>query len=270
MPKPTDARLNWLQSLDVRAKGIGLLSLLFTAFLFDDPSFNFIIFLITAGVAYLAQLMWTKVRQTLLPLLPFFLLIIIFAGLSSGYLHFQTESNRTVLFEVWPAFHWSITLGGLLRGITYLLRILILVLSSMVFLQTTPLEKLTQLMQELKVPAQFSFMIVTAIRFIPVLDRKRILILEAQKARGAHIPDKGAWVPIRTFLPLVIPMFAGSIQMANTLSMAMMSRGFGYTQYQTHTADLRFKTHDRIVIGLGIALVVLSLYLRIVMKLGKL
>jgi energy-coupling factor transport system permease protein len=270
MPNPSEARPNWFQSLDVRAKGIGLLSLLFLAFLFDDPSFNFIIFLVTAGVAFLAQLSWTKVRQTLLPLLPFFLLIMIFAGLSSGYLHFQHERNQTVLLEVWPALHWSITLGGLFRGITYLLRILILVLSSMIFLQTTSLEKLTQLMQNLKVPAQFSFMIVTAIRFIPVLNRKRILILEAQKARGAHIPERGAWVPIRTFLPLVIPMFAGSIQMANTLSMAMMSRGFGYTQYRTHTAELRFRTRDGIVIGLGIVLVVLGLYLRIVLKLGKL
>ncbi|HVJ47620.1 energy-coupling factor transporter transmembrane component T [Desulfitobacterium sp.] len=270
MPKLSEVKPNVFQSLDVRTKGVMLLSMLCLALLFDDPRFNFIVFLIAAGIAFLAQLSWTKVRQTLFPILPLFLLIVIFAGFSSGNLHFQQERSQTVLLEVWPAFHLNITYGGLYRGITYLLRMLILILSSMTFLQTTSLEKLTQLLQKLKVPAQFSFMIMTAIRFIPVLNRKRILILEAQKARGAHIPEKGAFVPIRTFLPLVVPLFAGSIQMANTLSMAMMSRGFGYTRYQTHTDEFRFRIRDGVVIGLEIILIVLGLYLRIVLKLGKL
>ncbi|WP_425803901.1 energy-coupling factor transporter transmembrane component T family protein [Desulfitobacterium sp. Sab5] len=270
MDKLSEVRANVIQSLDVRAKGIGLFSLLSPAFLFDDPRFNFIIFLITCGIALLAQLSLTKVRETFLPLIPLFFLIVIFASFSFGNLHFQQEQNRTVLIEVWPALHWDVTFGGLFRGITYLLRMLILILSSMIFLQTTSLEKLMQLMQTLKVPSQFTFMIVTAIRFIPVLNRKRLLILEAQKARGANIPEKGAWVPIQTFLPLVIPMFAGSIQIANTLSMAMMGRGFGYTQYRTITTKLRLRIRDVIVICLGIILVALSLYLRIFLGLGKL
>lgn len=268
--KQPEGRTSVFQSLDVRAQGIGLFCLICLAFLFDDPRFNLIIFLLTAGVAMSAQLSWTKVQQTLRPLLPLFILVVVFAGLSSAHLPFQQEQSRTVLFEVWPALHWKIKLGGLLRGITYLLRMLILILSSMIFLQSTSLEKLTQLMQTLKVPPAFSFMIVTAIRFIPVLNRKRISILEAQKARGAQIPEKGAWVPIRMFLPLVVPLFAGSIQMANTLSMAMMSRGFGYSPYRTSSASLRFRIRDGIVMGLGIILMGGGLYLRIVLKLGKL
>lgn len=270
MVKSPEVRENVFKSLDIRAKGITLFSLLSLSFLFDDPRFNFIVLLATCAIALLAHLSWTKVRQTLLPLMPLFFLILIFAGFSSGNLHFQQEESRTVLLEVWPALQWRVTLGGLCRGITYLLRMLILILSSMIFLQTTSLEKLTQLMQKLKVPSQFSFMIVTAIQFIPVLNRKRLLILEAQKARGANIPEKGAWVPIQTFLPLVVPMFAGSIQIANTLSMAMMSRGFGYAQYQSSTPKLRLGIRDGIVIGLGIMIVVLGLYLRIVLRLGKL
>lgn len=270
MVKPPEVRANVFKSFDIRAKGIGLLSLLSLSFLFDDPRFNFIVFLSTCGIALLAHLSWTKVRQTLLPLMPFFFLILIFAGFSSGNLHFQQEESRTVLLKVWPALQWNVTLGGLFRGITYILRMVILILSSMIFLQTTSLEKLTQLMQKLKVPSQFSFMIVTAIQFIPVLNRKRLLILEAQKARGANIPEKGAWVPIQTFLPLVVPMFAGSIQIANTLSMAMMSRGFGYAQYQTSATKLRLRIRDGIVIGFGIIILVLGLYLRFILRLGKL
>lgn len=258
------------ESLDIRTQGIVLLSLLCFSFLFDDPRLNFIIFLSLVGIVFSAHLSLMKVRQTLLPLLPLFLLIVVFAGLSSGNLNFQQEQSRKVLVEVWPAFHWQITVGGLFRGITYLLRMIIMILSTLIFMENTSLEKLTQLMQKLKVPSQFSFMIVTAVRFIPVLNRKRSLILEAQRARGAQIPEKGALLSIRTFLPLVIPLFAGSIQMANTLSMAMMSRGFGYTQYRTHTGELRMRIRDVVVIALGIIVVMLGLYLRVVLKLGKL
>lgn len=266
----SETRQNFFQSLDVRAQGIGLFSVVGLAFLFDDPRFNFIIFLIIVGAALLARLSLTNVCQTLTPLLPLMILIVVFASFSSGNFNFQQEQSRIVLVEVWPAFHWKITVGGLFRGITYLLRMMIMILSTMIFMKNTSLEKLTQLMQKLKVPTQFSFMIITAIRFIPVLNRKRSLILEAQKARGAHIPDKGAWVSIRTFLPLVIPLFAGSIQIANTLSMAMMSRGFGFAQYRTHSGELRLRTLDWSAIGLGIILGCLGFYLRFALKLGKL
>jgi energy-coupling factor transport system permease protein len=266
----SEARQNWFESLDVRAQGIGLFSLVGLALLFDDPKFNFLFFLIIVSVALLAQLSLTKVRQTLAPLLPLMFLIVVFASFSSGNLNFQQEQSRTVLIEVWPAVHWKITVGGLFRGITYLLRMVIMILATMIFMKNTSLEKLTQLMQKLKVPTQFSFMVITAIRFIPVLNRKRSLILEAQKARGAHIPEKGAGVSIRTFLPLVIPLFAGSIQIANTLSMAMMSRGFGFAQYRTHSGELRLRPMDWNVIGIGVILLCLGFYLRFALKMGKL
>lgn len=270
MPNLSEPKQNVFQSLDVRARGVGLFCLIFLAFLFDDPRFNLVILLITIGIASSARLAWTKIRQTLLPLIPLLIMIMLFASFNTGNWHFQQKISQTVLYELWPSQHWNITYGGLFQGMTFLLRMLILVLTSMIFQWTTPLEELTQLLQKLKLPSQLSFMLVTAIRFIPVLNRKRVLIMEAQKARGAYIPEKGIGVPIQTFLPLVIPMFASSIQMANTLSMAMMSRGFGYAQYRTNAVELKFRIRDGITVGVAVIFLVIGLYFRIVLNWCKL
>ena len=113
-------------------------------------------------------------------------------------------------------------------------------------------------------------MLTTAIRFIPTLDKKRRLIIEAQKARGTKFNEKGIVGSIKSYLPIIIPMFINSIMMANSLSMAMLNRGYGLTRTWTSMRELSFETRDYWVFTLTVLLLTLAIFVRIKLQIGVL
>ncbi|MDK2986566.1 MAG: energy-coupling factor transport system permease protein, partial [Clostridia bacterium] len=58
------------------------------------------------------------------------------------------------------------------------------------------------------------------------------------------------------------PMIINSILMANTLSMAMLNRGFGYTRFWTSLKELSFTKWDYLTIIMIILMVISGIYLR--------
>jgi energy-coupling factor transport system permease protein len=77
-------------------------------------------------------------------------------------------------------------------------------------------DEIVQLLHNLRLPPSAAFVITTAIRFIPALDRRRIQILEAQQARGARLEVKGITGPVRASIPIIVPLLIYSIMTANS------------------------------------------------------
>jgi len=253
-------RQTYLHRLDIRTKLIGFIGIVILAFMFKDPLYNLAIAILVGILAFSIRMPLKKIYDLLSPLAPVFILIMLFSGLNFGQNFHGT--NGTALFYLLPGQHLGVTRGGLLTGCTFVIRIFTMVIASSIVTLTTPIDDFIQLLNKMKVPYEFSFIITTAIRFIPTMNKKRMLIIDAQKARGAKLEEKGIFRQIKNYIPIMVPMIINSILMANTLSMAMLNRGFGYTRSWTSLKELSFTKWDYLTIIMIILMVISGIYLR--------
>lgn len=257
-----------LHHLDVRVKILGFLVIVVLTLLFENPFFNLGIVLLLFGIVIAVRFPF-KI-SVFLPLLPLFLFMTLFNCLACSPKRFHLEVYQATLCYLLPGERWGMTLGGIMLSVTFLLRIFTMVTASMVLTAVSSLEEWIQLLQKLKIPYEVSFIITTAIRFVPTLDRKRKLILDARKARGADFGAKGILHWLRAQITVMVPLMMHAIFMAEALSMSMLNRGFGYARTRTNFRKLSLTTADYwalLVISLAMTC---GLYLRIGLHLGGL
>nr|WP_243237348.1 energy-coupling factor transporter transmembrane component T [Heliobacterium chlorum] len=256
-------RQSYLSRLDVRTKIAGFFGVVITSFVFQDLLSMLALFAIVAVVATLVKSTWEKSWDTLKPLLPLLGLIVIMTAFTYPQDHLPDGIYRTVIITGFIDERWGMTVGGLLMGLTYILRIVIMVIISVVLMASTPFEDFLQFLCKLRMPSEVSFMLVTAIRFIPTLDKKRRMIMEAQSARGAAWNARGLFGPIRAFVPLFVPLIVNAITMADRLSMAMLNRGYGYSRTPTVLREIEMAPRDYLWTALIVFATALCIYLRI-------
>lgn len=261
---------SFVHRLDVRTKILGFIAITLLSFLFQDPRYNGVIALFAGGLAVSSHIPWIKMKRMLSPMLPIFISIFIITGFTYQPERFSNAFSQSILFYAWPGHHLGVTIGGVLLGLTFLLRLSSLIMVSSILTLTTPLDDFILCFSMLKFPAEFSMMLTLALRFIPTLDKKRISVLEAQKARGAKLNEKGIVGPILSYIPIMIPMFVNSILMANSLSMAMLNRGYGFTRSRTALRKITFSPWDVVVMLMIGSVTVGAIYLRVVYHLGLL
>lgn len=93
------------------------------------------------------------------------------------------------------------------------------------FFRTTLPEDLAGALVKMGVPYVFAFILTTAMEFIPIIQKKIVGIIDAQRSRG--IPLELGWRALRYYPALFIPIMVTSFSLADELAMAMESRGFG-------------------------------------------
>lgn len=258
----------FMHRLDIRTKLLGLVGVMVLAFSFNHPLYMLVMALLVSILAFGSGLPFGKLRDLLMPLAPVFLLIMLLTGFTYPAGRFQLASSRATLFYLLPGHSFGATSGGVLMGLTFLVRLYTMVIASSIVSLTTPIDDFIQLLNKLKFPPELSFMITTALRFIPTMDKKRLLIIEAQKARGAKLHEKGIIGPIKANIPVMVPMITNSILMANNLSMALLNRGYGYSRSWTNLKELVLRKNDFLAMTLITLITVFGLYLRIALHLG--
>jgi len=257
-----------LHRLDVRTKMVGFLGFIIVSFLFQDPLYQLLILTFTGLLAFWIKIPLRKIVGMLFPLIPIIISIILITGFTFAPDRFDRISSQAILFYALPGERVGATVGGFLMGATFILRLFSMMIISSVLTLTTSMDEFTQFFQKMKVPVEISMMLTTAIRFIPTLDKKRRLIIEAQKARGANFNHKGIGGSIRSYLPIMIPMFINSILMANSLSMAMLNRGYGLTRTCTPMREISFEPWDYWTISFIVLLLTLAVFVRFILQLG--
>lgn len=259
-----------IHRLDVRTKMFGFLGLIILSFLFQDPKYQLVNVTLTGLLAFWIKIPLRKIGGMLVPLLPIILSIILITGFTFAPERFDRISSQTILFYALPGDRLGATVGGFLMGTTFIFRLFSIMIASSVLTLTTTMDDFTQFFHKMKVPVEVSMMLTTAIRFIPTLDKKRKLIIEAQKARGAKFNEKGIAASIRSYLPIMIPMFINSILIANSLSMAMLNRGYGLNRTWTARRELAFAPRDYWAISFVILLFAIAVFIRFRLNLGVL
>ena len=167
----------------------------------------------------------------------------------------------------------KIYLEGIINAILIVVRIVLLIVATSVFLTytTTPLaltdglEQLLSPLKKLHVPVhEFSMMMTIALRFIPTLIDETQKIMNAQKARGADFSTGSLLQRAKALIPILIPLFISAFRRADELATAMECRCYTGGEGRTRMNVLRSTAKDWLfllaVLLLGAAIVLLNTY----------
>ena len=165
---------------------------------------------------------------------------------------FATTGGKT-LFQF---YFLTVTDKGLAQaGVIFCRFILIVVFSTILTLTTTPLsladavEKLLTPFKIIKVPAhEIGLMLSMSLRFVPTLMDDTIRIMNAQRARGVDFGEGNLLQKIRSFIPILIPLFASSFKRADALAIAMEARGYNSGEGRSRYRQLKWQALDSVAI----------------------
>lgn len=171
-----------------------------------------------------------------------------FIALSGVPVKFYFKSLKVIVFIVLitsvlnmfygtgdPIWEWGIlkiTLNGINRAIFITVRIICLILASSCLTFTTSPTDLTDALERLMKPLnkihfpvhEIAMMMSLALRFVPTLLEETDKITQAQKARGADMESGNIFQRIKSFIPILIPLFVSAFRRAYDLATAMECR----------------------------------------------
>lgn len=143
---------------------------------------------------------------------------------------------------------------------TMSLRFLNMLLSGLLFLSVTSIEDFFGGMIIMGVPYPFAFAVSLSFRLVMVFTDNAFHIVEAQKVRGNDVTRGHLFKRIRAYLPLVAPLILTGIKKAETLTLALESKGFSPRNKIDLTGKYRLRTADKCCLLLmcpGVALILL-------------
>lgn len=157
----------------------------------------------------------------------------------------------------------KITKEGLINAGYMGARIALLVIGASIMTLTTKptnltdgLEHLLHPLVHIKVPVhEVAMMMSIALRFIPILMDETDKIMKAQLARGADFENGNVIKRIKSYIPIMIPLFISSFRRAGDMAMAMEARCYKGGSGRTKMKPLKYHKRD------VIAYVVLILFL---------
>lgn len=239
------------ESLDPRTKTLGVVVAFVLSLLFNSPWALGIIFLALMGIASLAQLPSSTVRFLLYSTVWFVVLSLIMWPL---YVHVGT-----VAFHVGGL---AITWKGLLFGLAMGLRVAVMVVAAGIWMATTSPQKLTAAFLQSGMPYKIGTAISTTIRLVPLIVGEWATIVEAQRARGVDYQRGNIMVRMGRSVRVLGPMLLRSIDIAQSLAMAMDARAYGAFPKRTNIVSVQVGRADRMLLVVFALLILLGIYCR--------
>lgn len=246
-----------LERLDVRVKLVTLVVIMAALFMVTHPVGDLLLLTVLMSALAASRTPLGRLWPMLRPLLPVFVLIVAVTTVTTT--RFSNVENARVLFTVWGL---QATLGGVLVGLTFVVRIVVMVVATYAFAISTPVDDVLIVLSRAHAPASLSILVTTALSLIPTMVRRKDLIMEAQQARGARVRAAGPIGQVVAFGPVVIPMITNAILMADNLAIALTNRGYGAASTMTAMRDLTFRRSDALVLAAVILLLAGVLWLR--------
>lgn len=218
-------------------------------------------------VYYLLALLSTVVAVALLgkvlkDLASVFKGLTVFAGILV-FLQVLFFQGGEVLFYLLPGQLLPVTGEALYLGLAMGVRMMAVVLSFLIFLATTQFKDIILVLTEkLKLPYDYVFMFMTALRFVPTFMAEAVQIRYAQQVRGCPVDSGNPLQKIKAYVTVALPLVLISLKKAERLAIAMETRGYG-SGSRTYYKEPALTKLDMLVVLLILALIMLALFLRI-------
>ncbi|MFW5991633.1 MAG: energy-coupling factor transporter transmembrane component T family protein [Halanaerobiaceae bacterium] len=237
---------SFLHKLHPSTKIFWVLGVLFTVFFIKNP-FILIFVYLTALLLVLKAKIWKTYFSSIIILFPIIFGLIFFQSVAPAF-----PKPWTALAHIGP---FTLYNEGIYHGLVLSLRILSVASYALLFIITTHTGDLFATLRQWGIPYTLSFMVITTIQLIPILQKEMNVILSAQRSRAMQASGFSA------LLPSIIPVFAGAIERVKQMSMTLESRAFGSSGKKTSIRKLKLKLVDYILIVLTILIVIVAYYL---------
>jgi energy-coupling factor transport system permease protein len=146
---------------------------------------------------------------------------------------------------------WRVTWEGLRFGVGSAIKIDSMIISGLVFLSTTKIEEIVLGLIRIRVPFQAAFAFSLGIRMVPTIIGTAVTVTEAQRSRGLDLESGGLVARVRTYIPLLAPIFLHTLRNTDQLAKALESRGFGARHERTSLLEIGLHARDAVALGVG-------------------
>lgn len=250
-----------IHNLDPRVKIIGTLFFIVSLFMFDSFVGYILVTAFLIGCIIVSKVPFSYMVKGLKAIVVLLLLTVVINML-------MTPGEPLV--TIWKL---TITKEGLRTAVFMGLRLMYLIIgSSLMTLTTTPnnltdaLEKILKPLRVIKVPVhEIAMMMSIALSFIPILIEETDKIMKAQMARGADFENKNIIKRVKSYVPVLVPLFISAFRRAGDLAMAMEARCYRGGDGRTKMKPLRYTRKDAvaylIILVYFVAVIVLPKYI---------
>lgn len=151
-----------------------------------------------------------------------------------------------------------LTTGGLLKGIEFVLRMMIIVISASIIATSNSREMVQGLIQW-KIPYEIAFMVFIGIRFLPILTEEIKDTFVAIQLRGIQLDRIPMKKKLAVYTYIFTPVIAGALIKAKKLSTALETKAFRAYPERTSYKILEMTILDYTVIA-GSILIAVSIF----------
>ncbi len=139
----------------------------------------------------------------------------------------------------------------LYRAAAYTFRFLAFIASfSLFFLTTTP-DEVGNVLTFMKIPYNYAFALVAAIRFTPVIADEIQQIIDSQKSRGLDFEKGNLFSRLKRLTYVFVPLMVSIIRRSYEMAEALEIKCFGASKKRTSYKELKFSTIDFIALILA-------------------
>lgn len=138
----------------------------------------------------------------------------------------------------------TITAPALWRAVGVAARIVGMSVGLSLLLWTTEPGELAAGLARMGVPFAVGLSFVMTLQYVFTFRRMFHQILEAQQSRGLIVPRANPIRAVRTYVPVIVPLLIAALQSVDSLTLALLSRGFGAGGRRTSRRVLRMRGRD--------------------------
>jgi energy-coupling factor transport system permease protein len=152
----------------------------------------------------------------------------------------------------------TVTDRGVGFSLLFVLRFLAATMPLTLMLSVTQMSDMANaLTRYLHIPYKYTFVLTTAMRFIPLFSAEMTGIIEAQIARGIEFDTKNFFKKIRLLLPLCVPLLVSSVRKIEGGAISAELRGFNLRTRTSAYKQYGFGSGDWVVL-LGCVLLIIA------------
>jgi energy-coupling factor transport system permease protein len=227
-----------MTGLDPRTKIVIIICLSTLAVFLNEPRPLLLLFVFTLVVLLLMRINFFRMVMRFKKLLPLLLLMLII------------QSVFTAGGEVMLSFQGVhiLTANGIHSSLCILFRLLTFFSSAMIILTSNSKDYVLALVQ-LKIPYEIAFMVLVALRFLPVFIEEIRDTLVAMQLRGVDLQRIPWRNKIKFYTHLFAPLLSSVMLKAHQLAITMEARAFRIYRRRTYLRLLQYRVADYVVIG---------------------
>lgn len=230
----------------------------FASMLTYDTRVLIILMIVSFAIFRVSRIKIREVRFMMIFLLVFLLLNNLFIFLFDPNQGTNLYGTRTVLFHLF--WRYDVTAEQLFYMLNISLKYFVALPVAILFISATNPSEFAASLNKIGVSYRIGYAVSIALRYIPDIQRDYHNISQAQQARGVELGKKEKLLDrLKNSVSILMPLIMSSLSRIDTISNAMELRGFGKDKKRrTWYTQRPFKRNDWIAVGMGAALLVMS------------